>query len=233
MPEHLKVINCDNSEKYFHVKCCNISKVMFLNKKENREPWVCQKCISVLLPFYNLDNYEMFLEVNNLSVSKSDDVISMPSFTIQSLLDQMPGQNFETDEFMSETILSKYFTPSELLKSKLYANNFSMIHINIASLSKHIDELRGILTVLNHPFDIIGITETWLHDDYPLVNIEIDGYIFKHTPTKTACGGAGMYVKSSYEFDIEQNLSKSCANIPESIFIGIKRSQKCYYWVYL
>ena len=32
-----------------------------------------------------------------------------------------------------------------------------------------------------------------------------------------------MYVKSSYEFEIKQNLSKSCANISESIFIEIKR----------
>ena len=232
MPEHLKVINYDNCEKYFHVKCCNISKVMFLNKKENREPWVYQKCISVFLPISNLDNNELFLEANNLSVSKSDDVISMPSFTIQSLVDQMLGQNFETDEFMGETILSKYFTP-EFLESKWFANNFSMIHINITWLSKHIDELRGLLTVLNHPFDIIGITETRLRDDNSLVNIEIDGYIFKHSPTKTACGRAGMYVKSSYEFDIKQNLSKSCANISESIFIEIKRSHKCYYWVYL
>ena len=71
-----------------------------------------------LLPFSNLDNNELSLEVNNLSVSKSDDLISMPSFTIQSLLHQMPGQNFETDVLMSETILSKYFTPSEFLESK-------------------------------------------------------------------------------------------------------------------
>ena len=101
-----------------------------------------------------------------------------------------------------------------------------MIHINIASLRKHIDELRGLLTVLNYPFDIIGITETRLRDDNPLVNIEIDGYIFKHTPTKTACVEAGIYVKSSYEFDIKQNLSKSYANISESIFIEIKRGHE-------
>ena len=64
------------------------------------------------MPFSDLDNNELFLEINNLSDPKSDYVNSMPSFTIQSLLDQMPGQNFETDEFMSETISSKYFTPS-------------------------------------------------------------------------------------------------------------------------
>ena len=83
-------------------------------------------------------------------MQKSDYVNSMPSFTSQSLLDQIPGQNFETDEFMSETITSKYFTPSEFIEQRLPSNKFSMLHINIASLGKHIDELRCLLDVLNH-----------------------------------------------------------------------------------
>ena len=73
-----------------------------------------------------------------------------------------------------------------------------MIHINLASLSKHIDELRSLICNLNHPFDVIGITETRLYDDDPLVNIEIDGYEFRHTPTGTRCGGAGIYIRSGY-----------------------------------
>ena len=68
---------------------------------------------------------------------------------------------------------------------------FSMIHINIASLSKHIEELRSLPSVLNHPFDIIGITETRIHNETPPVNVDIEGYEFKHTPTSTPCGGAG------------------------------------------
>ena len=94
------------------------------------------------------------------------------------------------DEFICETITSKYFTPSQFLESKLSANKFSMLHINIASLSKHIDELRSLIKVLDYPFGIIGITETLLYEDTHLVNIEIGGYVFKHTATKTRCGGA-------------------------------------------
>ena len=36
------------------------------------------------------------------------------------------------------------------------------------------DELRSLIKVLDHHFDIIGITETRLYEDTPLVNIEID-----------------------------------------------------------
>ena len=117
---------------------------------------------------------------------------------------------------MSESISSKYFTPSEFLGSNLRPNNFSIVHFNIASL-------RHLLHTLEHPFDIIGITETRLHDSDPLVNIEIDGYEFIHTPTGTQCGGAGIYVKSCYEFETIKNLSKSLPDISVSLFIELKR----------
>ena len=144
--------------------------------------------------------------MNKVSLPNSDFINVMPSFTIQSLLDQMPGQNFETDDFMAETITSKYFTPSEFVASKLPPNKFSMLHINIASLSKHVVELRSFINILEHPFDVIGITETRLSNTNPLVNIDIDGYVFKHTPTKTRCGGTGIYIKSCYEFEVHKNV---------------------------
>jgi hypothetical protein len=34
-----------------------------------------------------------------------------------------------------------------------------MFHMNIASLQAHIDELKSLLTLLDHPFDAICITE--------------------------------------------------------------------------
>ena len=57
-----------------------------------------------------------------------------------------------------------------------------------------------------------------------MVNIEIPGYVFKHTPTTTPCGGAGFYIKTCYEFDIKDELSKSISNVSESIFIELKRN---------
>ena len=63
-----------------------------------------------------------------------------------------------------------------------------MLHINIASESKQIDE--SLLTILKHPIDVIGITETRLHDEVPLVNFGIEGYKFKHQPTQSVEGRA-------------------------------------------
>ena len=223
IPVHLRVINCDSCKTFLHVKCSGTNQKSFLDKKLKNENWLCFTCTTNVLPFSHIDNNELFLELEN----KTKLLNSTPSFTIQSLLDEMPGQNFETDEFMGETITSKYFTPAELLQAKLPKNKFSMLHINIASLGAHIDELRNLLQALDHPFDIIGISETRLYDKEPLVNINIDGYNFKHTPTTTQCGGAGVYIKNIYDdFDIRDDLSGSITNITESIFIELKRNGK-------
>ena len=102
---------------------------------------------------------------------------NVPSFSIQSLIDQIPGQKFDTDEFISDTIESKYYTPAEFISTKLSKKSFTIFHMNIASLQAHIDELKSLLTFLDHPFDVIGITETRLHDSSPLVEIQIPGYV--------------------------------------------------------
>ena len=206
--------------KYFHVKCSGTSKQSFLKLKNKNETWTCYNCVSKLLPFCGIDNNELFLELQN----KPNLSNATPSFTILSLLDQMPGQNFETDEFMSEGISSKYFTPSEFIESEVSPNKFPMVHINIASLSKHIDALRNLIYNLEHHFDIIGITETRLYDNVPLTNIEIDGYEIRHTSRITQCGGAGIYVKSCYDFDVRDELSESIPNVSESLFIELKRN---------
>ena len=126
----------------------------FLKTKLENGNWLCFGCITKDLPFSHIDNNELFLELEN----KTNLLNATPSFTIQSLLDVMPGQNFETDEFLGETITSKYFTPAEHLQAKILKSKFSILHINIASLSAHIDELRNLLYVLDHLFDIIGVS---------------------------------------------------------------------------
>ena len=59
----------------------------------------------------------------------ADETISIlaegaPSFSIKSLLDEIPGQKFDTDEFMTDTILSKYYTISDFSSAKFSNKKF-------------------------------------------------------------------------------------------------------------
>ena len=83
----------------FHAKCSDT------NKKPSRD---LKRINGNVLPFSDVDNNELFLEKEN----KAKLLNSTPSFTIQSLLDEMPGPNFKSDEFMG-----KAFTPAEFLQA--------------------------------------------------------------------------------------------------------------------
>ena len=136
-----------------------------------------------------------------------------PSFSIKSLLDQMPGQKIDTDQFMSNTILSKYYTASDLVSANFSNKNVGIFHLNISSLQKHIDELRILLMCTKSNFDLICISETILHNEVPLSNIQIDGYNFIHTPTLIQCGGSGMYIKNDIQYTILDKLTQSHKDI--------------------
>ena len=51
------------------------------------------------------------------------------------------------------------------------------------------------LSILDHPFDIIVVSETKIKEDQKHVtNFSIPGYEFKHTPTKSDFGGVGVFL---------------------------------------
>ena len=129
----------------------------------------------------------------------------------------------ETGEFESETVNSKYFSPNEFLSRKFSKSKFSILHLNIASLQLHINELRTLLSLLNHPFDIIAISETKIKTNCAIAaNISLEGYHLEHTRTETFFGGVALYIKNSFKnYKLCKDLSFSEKSVAESIFVEI------------
>ena len=212
--------HCNSCNKFFHLSCAERSK-----KDLTLKSWNCRQCLNLTLPFSSIDQNSFLLTLHGKNDKEIESLNNGPSFSMKSLIDKMPGQRFNTDEFLSDNIESRYYSTGDFLGKKFPSNKFSIIHINIASLQKHIDEFRSFLAGLNIKFDIICISETRLYDE-PLVNIEIDGYSFIHTPTQTRCGGVGMYITKNLDFEIIEALSTCHTNICESIFVEIKHPTK-------
>ena len=208
-------IDCITCKKSFHKKCSI--------KNSNVENWECDPCLLNNLPFFNLENTEFGITLDGRSLPKLNTLNILPSFSIQTLLDKISGAvTIETDEFLADTIESKYYKPEEFITAKIPKNTFSILHLNVASLQAHIDDLKSLLALLNHPFHIIGITETKILDGKePLIKIDIDGYVFENTPTKTSFGGSGLYIRSDLDFKKCKNLSKSVESVAESSFVEI------------
>jgi len=165
----------------------------------------------------------MHLSLHGLCDKEQEFLKDLPNFNIKTLIDLLPGENFSKDDFVSDTILSKYYSPFEFKTKKFKKSSFSMIHLNISSLQLHIDELRTLLQILDHPLDVIAITETGLTNQETLIGVSINGYDFYHTITKTQKGGAAIYIKDSYECNVVNSYTTSIENVWESIFVEIKK----------
>jgi len=214
--KNIRYKNCSQCEDTFHIKCST----------KKTSIWNCSKCLFSQLPFHSSTNEDLYAFLSGLNSTSSDFLKNIPSFNLKTLLDSLPGENFSKDDFISNTITSKYYSPIEFKQEKFRKRQLSMAHLNIASLQLHIEELRHLLLILDHPFDIIAITETRLQQQDSLIDISISGYDFLHTETHTTKGGAGIYIKDTIDYNILTNLNASLDNVCESMFIEIKNKNK-------
>ena len=131
--------------------------------------------------------------------------------------------DFDNNDLSGSSINSKYYDLKNLNSLKLGNSTFGLLHVNIASLNAHIDDLRTVLSRSKHSFDIIGISEHKIGKDSPPPNnIEITGYYpFEFEPTGTTHGGAGFYIKNCHEFKERKELNLNMPGDVEALFIEI------------
>ena len=71
---------------------------------------------------------------------------------------------------------------------------FSIAHVNVRSLTRNLNETY----ITMDGFDVIGISESWLHDTISSSQIGFDGYIlYRQDRTMKRGGGIVVYVKKS------------------------------------
>ena len=69
-----------------------------------------------------------------------------------------------------------------------------LIHINIRSLQKYIDELNTYLVSFKNQPEIVAISETKLRAGANNHTIHLEGYKLKHNDSKTSAGGIALYI---------------------------------------
>ena len=101
---------------------------------------------------------------------------------------------------------SKINSFSNLDKEK----GFKLIHMNVRSLSKKIDQLRVMTTGLN--LDVLTVSETWLNSSVSSATVALEGYtlyrqdreVRTNKGLKKRGGGLLTYIRSKYAADSEQ-----------------------------
>ena len=85
---------------------------------------------------------------------------------------------------------------------------------------------------LQYNFQVIGITETGIREDYPHVPVDIPNYSFYQTKTTTSKGGSALYVLNSLACAERKDLNTQIHGELETTFVEIEKKQKkeCYLW---
>ena len=144
--------------------CSGLTDTEFLYHCDNNDKsWRCDKCFSearLTLPFACLEDHD-WLNYNEL---KPSDVKILDSKDCDFVLkcDSINSYlNMENDNDCEEltSINSKYYSIDQFNSLKLdVPSSFGLFHVNIASLQKHFDELKYVLSRVNYNFDVIVIS---------------------------------------------------------------------------
>ena len=197
-----KNLLCNKCNSKVHIKCNDISVLEYeklLNDQSNGVSWFCKNCIiddrALMFPFGAVDN-EVLSNLFDIDIPSFVD--SVPSFEVTSQLTNLPSlQDYDVDEHLSSAINSNYHTIQDLSNSNISRKDFSLLHMNIRSLSCHFDDLHSLLVNLNVKFDVVGVSETWDSIKNPVsTNVNISGYSFFSTKSKSQNGGVGLYIKT-------------------------------------
>ena len=86
------------------------------------------------------------------------------------------------------------------------SNNLLIIHLNISSLQKHIDDLHEFLVCLPYRPDVLCISETRIAD-VPSINVSIN--------SPTIVGGVGLYVSQDLKCEITTEFSINVDGVDE------------------
>jgi len=135
-------------------------------------------------------------------------------------------QYFNDQACLHNTGSCRYFTEDTFNdmcnKSLPDKNYFSMICLNIRSVTKNLSDFSNYLDSLSHKFPVIGITETWL-SDLNLDNCHLEGYSSENAfRSNRNGGGVSLLIDNHLNYKRRTDLQVFCPEI-ESLFIEIPK----------
>ena len=217
-----KFVTCSICKHKSHIKCNNIEYTTY-NKMKNTEVPMCISCNKETLPFFDVK------QTNNKSYNQEYIASEDMKFFFNSLNDMNNQHNTinnnDTDNIDINLLIDCSYLDIESFKiHKTDSKKLSIIHLNIASLAAHKEELEITLSQLNFKFDVIALSETKIKKDIPpKFDIKIDGYKEFSIPTEANKGGVILYISNNFNSkprkDLNKIVEKSC--VLESVFAEI------------
>ena len=191
-----------------HIKCNKINLQTYKFLQKSPSAWFCTKCFEDIVPFGTISNEELFKTNQGFRI-KFTVLTKHHTPPSQDLIDQL---NEAMGDPSSDTVSSKYYKPCELLS--LLNNSKNVFHLNISSLSFHIEELTTHISEHNLTFDIFGVSETKLRLNKAPLN-------FEFTATECNNGGTAIYIKKGLNYKLRKDLDIYKSKQLEATFIEV------------
>ena len=169
---------------------------------------VLQKCIKNIIPYSKLGDTQL----EELMIGR---LLASPKLTIEK-----NGLIFPSDD-CENVIKNELYTPENVYKIKVDQNSDNLfIHMNISSISYHIDHLTAFINNCKIKPKVIGLSETRLRKNrQPLSNINLENYVYESTPTESSKGGTMLYVDKQLTYRLRKDLMMYKSREIESTFI--------------
>ena len=186
-----------------------------MHNNDEHKPFECQKCVIEKISkennsIFTILPFPVECEGNPFGKPASTpkpDISSMNPSQLKKFVEQCEKienqlkskdeDEFGNNDLSSTTVNSKYYNLKQLNSLKPdKLSSFGLLHVNIASLDAHIDDLKTVLSRSKFNFDI-GVSDHKIKNDCsPSNNIEKTEYNdFDFEPTGTTHGGTGFYIK--------------------------------------
>ena len=163
---------------------------------------------------FELENGSINFDPDRLASLKFNPLLGelFENFSLCKDLD--PDSNFYTQssdcQYYSEGSFNNMLIENQICADlNNNTTDFSLLHLNIRSISKKLDSFSIFLGSLSAKFSVIGITETWLDDSSHTSNISGYNFIHHHRVNR-AGGGVGIYLRDHLEFKHRVDLALSC-----------------------
>ena len=203
---HSVCLQCAFCKNMYHIACLpNVSKSdsLYVDRLQNK--WICIKCSEDLFPFNHYDDDLDFLQAMTGSCDLRDpnivdlckNVLNPVAIGDSKSFDKL--HDIDPDiQFFNEPIVqsncndSSYYNENDLnvklRNMDVNKDNISLLHLNIRSAFKNLDQFSAYLSNIDHQFSIVGLTETWCNET-TVEFCNMSGFNSEHTYRKDRPGG--------------------------------------------
>lgn len=196
---------------------------------------LCEQCRSHVFPFGEVSNEDIITlisgnEENINSWEELENELLNPFYLnnihVPEFSDIDPDINYYNSS-LSNNLNCKYYNEDSLngrIASELVnIPTFSLVHLNIRSIQKNLNNFDLYLHNLDIKFDIIGLTETWLNENNA-DRYRLSGYNVEHNTRKgKKGGGVSIFIKEHINHKTRSELNNMSKHV-ESIFIEVDKS---------